>query len=313
MRIDKALGTIVLLAAGGCATQGGKVEVRPLAVDAAQVERPAGGHLAEARAQFALGNVALALDLYRKAARAQPGNREALAGMAACYERVGRTDLSRRYLEQALASAPRDPALLTSLAAVVEGQGKADEAAALRQEAQEATLAAAPSLTVSLAPAAPPPRLAGGPPVASPPPAASVTLAVPLGVQPAPPPMRLERLSPQDVALVTLGRTAVRKRLEPAAPAMAATRVRLLNAARVQGLAARTRLSLSERGWTLVAIGDAQMPRERSLILFAEEQRAEARRLAAQLGLPLARDPRPGAITVLLGRDAARPAGPRRS
>ena len=81
--------------------------------------------------------------------------------------------------------------------------------------------------------------------------------------------------------------------------------MRLLNAARQGGLAARTRASLQRSGWRQVAIGDAAKVRRDSLVLYSERDEAAARRLAAYLRLPLAAEPRPGSITVLLGMDIA--------
>jgi hypothetical protein len=129
--------------------------------------------------------------------------------------------------------------------------------------------------------------------------------------------MRLERLSMREVALVTkptlqwepktITRTATattirfEKKLQPA--------VTLLNAARVQGLAARTRAFLTLRGFGGAHIGDAPSVRGQSVILYAMPDAARAERLAAQFGFALERreGAKPG-VTILLGRDAARDA-----
>jgi len=89
------------------------------------------------------------------------------------------------------------------------------------------------------------------------------------------------------------------KKLQPA--------VTLLNAARVQGLAARTRSFLSLRGFVGARIGDAPAVRTQSVILYAIEDASRAERLAAQFGFALERkEGTAKGVTILLGRDAAR-------
>jgi len=127
--------------------------------------------------------------------------------------------------------------------------------------------------------------------------------------------MRLERLSMREVALVTgpeprweartVARTATSTtiRFEKKAPPA----VILLNAARVQGLAARTRAYLAGRGFAGLNIGDAPAVRSQSAIVYSSADTVRAARLAAQFGFALER--REGAkagVIVLLGRDAAR-------
>jgi hypothetical protein len=83
-------------------------------------------------------------------------------------------------------------------------------------------------------------------------------------------------------------------------------RVRLLNAARYRGLAARTRTLLAQRGWRGMAIGNSRITRRTSLIIYPIAHREAAVRLAAQLGFATAARPTGTEIVVLLGRDAAR-------
>jgi hypothetical protein len=52
-----------------------------------------------------------------------------------------------------------------------------------------------------------------------------------------------------------------------------------------------------------VSIGDAQRVRQKSLILYSERTEPAARRLAAQYGIWIAKEARPGPLTILLGRD----------
>lgn len=83
-------------------------------------------------------------------------------------------------------------------------------------------------------------------------------------------------------------------------------KVRLLNAARVNRLAARTRSWLVARGWRGMAIGDAPATRAHSVILYPRGNRALAQRLSAQFGFAIAERASGRHVTVLLGRDAAR-------
>jgi Flp pilus assembly protein TadD len=87
-----SFGAVVLTS---CGTQ--MVEVRSIKQPLAQGRQPANFRLAEGNAQLLLGNVGLAVESYRKALREEPDNIDAIAGLATCYDRMGRTDLSRRY------------------------------------------------------------------------------------------------------------------------------------------------------------------------------------------------------------------------
>jgi hypothetical protein len=139
--------------------------------------------------------------------------------------------------------------------------------------------------------------------------------------------IRLERLSLGEVALLTSGKPqwqplGVKRslastpvnfvplaresqvRFASLTPLRRDTGVRLLNAARHEGLAARTRVALNRGGWKMVTIGDAGRIRQRSLVLYSPATELIARRLAAQYGFGIAKEARPGPLTVLLGRDA---------
>lgn len=86
-------------------------------------------------------------------------------------------------------------------------------------------------------------------------------------------------------------------------------RVTLLNAARVQGLAARTRVYLAGRGFSGARIGDAPAVRRQSAIVYASPDSRRAERLAAQFGFALERrESARAGLVILLGRDAARDA-----
>ena len=292
-----------------CAT--GEFNVRPTKSALAEGRLPSNARVAEGNGQLALGNVGLAIEAYRKALREQPDNVEAMMGLASCYERMGRADLSRRHYEMALAADPTNTEIYSHFAQSLDAQGQRDEAARVKTELAARVVAPEASREVP-----------GSVPVLPPPPAQSVTVAlapprsVPVAVErPANAGMRLQRLSMREVALVTkpeprweaktVTRTATattiqfEKRLQPA--------VTLLNAARVQGLAARTRAFLALRGFSGAKIGDAPAVRSQSIILYAPNDVLRAERLAAQFGFALQRQEgaKPG-VTILLGRDAAR-------
>ena len=141
----------------------------------------------------------------------------------------------------------------------------------------------------------------------------SVTIALP-PPRPAAVPHRsprLERLSLTEVALVT--GSGPRWTRAKAQPVRSATRnaapqpfeVRVLNAARVEKLAARTRAYLGRFGWREMDVGDAAAVRARSLIVYPEGRQSAALRLSARLGFATAKRPGVRQVTILLGRDAA--------
>jgi hypothetical protein len=302
------LSAAIAVATVSCSGPG--VDVRAIKSPLALGQQPVDFRIAEGNSQLALGNVALALEAYRKALREKPDSVEAMVGIATCYDKMGRFDLSRRHLEMALAVAPANTELYSIFAESLELQGKRDEAA--RVKAELAQRVVAPE-AVREAP--------GSIPVLPLPPAPSVTVALapprsaPVAVEPQKAGVRLERLSMGEVALITrpeprweartVARTATSTTIrfeKKTAPA-----VTLLNAARVQGLAARTRAYLAARGFSGASIGDAPVTRRFSVIQFAPAEQRRAERLAAQFGFALERQT--GAetgVTVLLGRDAAR-------
>ena len=444
-RGGKFLVSTTALAVAACGGQQGKLEIRSTPKPLAEIKRAVPERIAEARGQLALNNVALALTSFRIAAREDPNSIDALVGIADCYDRMGRFDLSRRYYESALALAPADTQLLTAFAASLQLQGKSAEALSVREEisvrlaasaalerasmaefeggaprVQVAAAEAKPAAPVKASPPpqepvavpeasvvpAPPPksetapkplpksevRVAAAQPQAAPAPLGpSVTIKLPpvrriqqdpapvvpaampartswAAVEPgvasapltAPQPVpvnipsefasvallrpieeripepsiaeergpRTERMSTGEIALITVSKPEWRSttvasserstkvRFVPLRQAaLGPVKVRLLNAARVDKLAARTRTWLGSRGWRGLAIGDAPATRKRSVILYPAAQRAMAQRLSAQFGFPLSRRASGSHVVVLLGADAARmrPLQPRRA
>lgn len=344
------IATAAALTCSACLADHGKLEVRSIENGLKTGSQPVPYRIAEAYGQLALGNVALALEGFRKAAREDPASVDAYAGIAQCYDRMRRFDLSRHYYEQALAIAPRDGALLTRFAASLELQGLGKEAASVRHEMAMLAASAQPApqdsrddaKQLELAIATPPPLPAA--PEAAAPVGKSVTIALappsaaqaktsrmaiaPVGksvtialapLPPAPPPSRqprIERLSLTEVAIITGDgprwerpqpvRSAARKPAQPVERMAAApSGLRLLNAARIDRLAARTRTYLGRFGWREIIVGDAASFRSRSLILYPRSERAEASRLATRFGFPMAPRANVRQLTILLGRDAA--------
>ncbi len=416
----KFLVSAAVLAVGACGGESGKLEIRSTPTALTPGEHPVSFRVAEARGQLAIGNVALALEGFRKAWREDPNSVAALAGMADCYDRMGRYDLSRRNYEAALAIAPANLELLGALASSLDQQGDRDGAGKIRQEialraasAKVQALAAAQDKPIETpeaelvrlvapapaADAAPAPRVVAAAPAPRPAPALVVAAAAPLpaavpvtnaiavlksvqvvapvavaapaiamaeavvarpaltetkpvaastltvklprarstgtvNVEPMtfaaqsatiePPSLpakgpHLERLSMGEIALIsapapiwrptTVARTArsATVRFIPLREASTVpVQVRLLNAARVNRLAARTRSWLVARGWNGLGIGDADRTRAQSVILYPAGKRALAQTLSSQFGFAIQQRASGSQITVLLGRDAAR-------
>ena len=294
---------VVGLIVSACTGPSNKIEIRPIGT--ADKARPASEQIAYARSQLALGSPGLALEAFRKAAREQPDNPLALSGIADSYAAMGRDDLARRYYEAALALTPQDPILLQA----VSTPTPAAHAEAI-----------APIERASSGPESPPLQSVQAPVAA---PTATVTVKLP-SPRPAPAVVanaaqpRLERLSPGEVALVTTARplwqavVVSRTRLSTTVRWVALRsetpepQIRLLNAARRQGLAARTRQLLSTQGWRKLAIGNAAKVRSTSVVLYPFAHEATGRSIAARLNCRAIGTTRGKAIVVLLGRDAAR-------
>lgn len=306
------IGCCLLTAA--CATN--ELEIRPR-TDAGTKVREGSPDIAEARAYLALGNAGTALEAFRKIVREQPGNAEGYAGIAECYAAMGRYDLERTNYELALAHAPHDTRLLSALAGSLSRLGQPEQAAEVRAEvarlnsadralaqaavAQPAALGEPRSATVTVKLPEAQPVVATAEPIVAPP-APDTRPAGPF----------LERLSMGEVALVTTGapiwksfqEVALANR-QPTMVAAGQPRIRLLNAARSQGLAAHNRTVLARAGWAKAEIGDASSVRQRSIVYFAPGNEGLGRKLAALLQCAALPGKREGVVTVYLGRDAA--------
>lgn len=389
---SRIAGATMLLLASSCAVQN-KLEVRPAGASLVHTAKPQSARIAEAKAHLALGNVALALEQYRIAAREDANSVEALSGMANCYQLLGRPELAQRQIELALAIQPKDTALLTSLAMMLDAQGLNARAAMVRAEISagstlavatdsaferpaelsqvqvekaardtagarsqpvaasmpvepkvNASASAEARATSTVERVAVAPAVATAPAVASPaktitvqlPKIAPVTGAMPVGkslgrsvtvsLAPAHEPStaknaakamtsamrpQLERLSLGEVALRTTG-SVQWTNLLPAAkssgarPSLlaASSQLKILNGARVQGLAGSARAMLLRRGWRSIEVSDARKVHAVS-VLYAPRHRARlASRLAAQFSFPVKIKPSHTDLILVLGANA---------
>jgi hypothetical protein len=311
--------TLLLAAAASCTSPQANIKVR------AASSLPEVRGLGEAQAQLALGNVGLALEGFRQVLRDDPTNVDAAVGVAHCYERMGRFDLSQRWFETALASAPEDTAVLNQFAISLDRQGKLSEAARVRAEVANigAAAPAAAAVNISQAPLttdvpmdalasvtvklpAPAPAQETTPISAG---KAETVIAAAGATSQTP---RLERLSLGEVALITTSKPIWTAQLIRQTPQSVTFRwieihpaARLLNAARSEGLAARTRAKLIDNGWHKIEIGDAPAVRANTLVLYPEYRLKAAKRLASQFGFTHLQAFSGSEIVVLLGRDAA--------
>lgn len=317
------------LAVAACTAGANQVQVRALA-DPASKLGVGSERLAEARGQLVLGNVGLAIEGFRAALREQPNSIEAMRGLARAYDAMGRTDLSRQYYEAALAIAPHDTKSLNAFAQSLDGQGERAQATEVRSEAAAiASKAPVPVIAVESSPVSVAGQVPADLAVAAV--GSSITIALPPArpaATPEPKPIarasvaassgpRLQRLSLGEVALLTAGEPAWSPAILASTKQSTTVRwvalndsasrpnIRLLNAARSQGLAARTRAYLLARGWRKIEIGDADAVRETTAVMYPAGRQATGRSLAAQFGLR-GGTVQPGqVIVVLLGRDAA--------
>lgn len=280
------------------------------------------------------GNYGLAIEMYRRILATTPDDPAAVEGLALCYDRLRRYDLSDVYFQKALALAPRNAAFYRAYAASLTAQGR-QESAALLDIDMRAMLASA-----SATPAAPPPP---APPVAPPPPTAAPALASAAAVPVAPAPVaatgpRLEQLAPGVVHLIlpparSAGKAAISAlpsvsvsapepvvSPKPTAATTAPGTLRntmVVNAAGRKGIAGRVQSYLAGRGWRPLDRGDSGMRIAISRILYPPSGEATARRLARAVPFPtrLYATTQANRIQLLVGgnalRFAARPAGGR--
>ena len=126
---------------------------------------------------------------------------------------------------------------------------------------------------------------------------------------------RLERLSPREVALVTNAKPfwapRILKRAQtsfadsrwtPLRAGTAVPNIRLLNAARVHGLASAARSGLVRHGWRKIEVGDYAGVRSRSMVLYPADKQRIGKSLARHFGIASAQS-KGRTVTIILGRD----------
>lgn len=117
---------------------------------------------------------------------------------------------------------------------------------------------------------------------------------------PEPRPAPLPQKKPQQLAVA-----ATHVQWVPLKSSSLPQNVELLNAARLDGLAARTRMALRDSGWRKIRIGNARNVRQHSLVLYGMERTQIAHRLSAQFRCAAVKVKGLKQVVVLLGRDAA--------
>jgi hypothetical protein len=278
------------------------------------------------------GNYGLAIETYRRILVATPDDASAVEGLALCYDRLRRYDLSDIYFQKALALAPRNDAFYRAYAASLTAQGRND-AAALLDVDMRTMLASASTM-----PAAPVPQAQ---PVALPTPIAAPALATAAAVPVAPAPVaatgpRLEQLAPGVVHLIlpparSAGRAGIlvpspvpvptpsrvaspKPMATPLAPGTLRNTM-VINAAGRKGIAGHVQAYLAGRGWRPLDRGDSGMRIAVSRILYPPSGEATARRLARAVPFPtrLYATSQANRIQLLVGgnalRFAAKPTG----
>lgn len=270
------------------------------------------------------GNYGLAIEMYRRILVATPDDAAAVEGLALCYDRLRRYDLSDVYFQKALALAPRNDAFYRAYAASLTAQGRSDAAALLDVDMR--TMLASATAT----PPAPPPQTQ---PVVVPP-IAAPALASAAAVPVAPAPViatgpRLEQLAPGVVHLIlpparSTGRAGILVPSPvpvPAPPRVASPKplatppapgalrnTMVVNAAGRKGIAGRVQSYLAGRGWRPLDRGDSGMRIAVSRILYPPSGEATARRLARAVPFPtrLYATTQANRIQLLVGGNALR-------
>jgi hypothetical protein len=303
-----------------CSCSTSKLEVRPLTVGFAT----GGTEIEEAKRHFLLGNVAMASEIYRAVLRHRPKDTAALNGLAACYDRMGRFELSRRYYEEALAVDPSSPTTRHNFALSLKMQGlESDIPFILPSEQPPAAVAEAaaetpqplelPSYVAEQVSHTMPGREQGRPVLER------LSLAEVELKTTNPEPARNLKTAAQDAVVgVQMGRVIQRTATEvvvrfdepvSATSARQAARLedlKVMNAVGRRGQAARLRQFLATKGWKGVGIGDAAEIRSASIIIYPVGAQLRAQELAQQLPFPVRTAPSAKAnrLILMIGKNA---------
>jgi tetratricopeptide (TPR) repeat protein len=298
--------------------------------DAAAEANFQGSHYIRGKWHLAAGNIALALDSFRKELRENPNSINARNGLAVAYDRLGRFDLSRRYYEEALALQPDNKIILSNLGYSLVIQGKKQEAETVLAAAEKSLpatpvdqVAAMPVDQVSTAPvekttAAPVETITAAPvdPIIRnnkimasnlpEPPQQFSRVEFDSKIQKHPD-QWLERTSPHTVQLITLATNATpRPWLTDVTREKKTPSVLVLNAARKQGIAARFKADISRQGWVNGGIGDSISRSAKSKLFYDPALHQDALKLAWSLSFLPVMQPKPGVkgLVLYIGRDA---------
>lgn len=262
MRFLQMAAAIACLGPLGCATAP-RLDIKPMQRGAVSVT---GDAYAEAKRQLEAGNVALAVDGFRRAVRQSPESVEALNGLAVAYDKLGRFDLSRRFYELALAADPTSAKVRHNMEVSLRIQGRAEQA----------QLAAAPE-------PAEPKREGVRLERSSPQEIVLVTrdMTGPKWIVPLDEPKVAEASKPAPALLV-------------------------LNGVGRRGQAGRMRRYLAGVGWVGASVGDARERVARSVVFYPRGARAAAESLTVKLPFRprMIESPRGRRIVLLLGRNS---------
>ncbi|MGN6817679.1 MAG: LytR C-terminal domain-containing protein [Sphingomonas sp.] len=276
------------------------------------------------------GNYGLAIEMYRRLLVTTPDDAAAIEGLALCYDRLQRYDLSDVYFQKALALAPRNESYYRAYAASLTAQGRTEEAGLLDVD-RRAMLAAATAPAAPAQPAAVAVAAAPTPPTPQPPVVAAVAPVVPV-VPPPPAPSgpRLEQIALGVVHLILppasspAGSSTVWVAIPPRAPATtpkvtpapiatpsapgALRNTMVINAVGRKGVAGRVQAYLAGRGWRPLDRGDSGMRILTSRILYPPQGETTARKLARAVPFAtrLYAAPRANRIQLLVGANALR-------
>ncbi len=163
--MNRLTASCILFAAFGgvvaCSPNNKMVEIRPVQTNPVSEGRSA----LKGRELFSRGQYALALESFRRVVREAPDAPEGYNGLAACYDMMGRFDVSEKYYQMALARAPMDGRIYRNMARSLDMQGRKGEGAALLAEWQ--AIEAGKMVVAAMPHAAPAPIVAEVAPLAA--------------------------------------------------------------------------------------------------------------------------------------------------
>ena len=135
MKLIRAAALVATLVLAGCQTSNvDKTETSALDAD---LELAPVSELAQGKAQFADANYGLAEKYFRKAVEQRPEDAEALMGLAASYDQLGRFDFAERAYQELFKVAGRKPQIVSNYGYSHLLRGDKKKARQLLQEANK--------------------------------------------------------------------------------------------------------------------------------------------------------------------------------